>query len=103
MEWHLTGQNQNTWRKILSQRHFTHHKSQRAYLCASTMGRLQVTNTAMARFSCEHYNITTYVPFVGFNSVTQRDVRISQIFFISVVESHRNRNVVTNRRNLKDG
>ena len=81
MEWHLTGENQNTRRKILSQRNFTHHKSQRAYLCASTMGSPQVANSAMAQFTVNITSLVAYVPFVGFNSVTQRDVRLSQIFY----------------------
>ena len=68
--------------KILSQRHFTHHKPQKAYLCASTMGKLQVTNSAMAQDTVNITFLVSYVPFVGFNSVTQRDVRISQIFYI---------------------
>jgi hypothetical protein len=78
----LTGENQNTRRKILSQRHFTHHKSQRAYFCASTMGKLQVTNSAMAQFTVNITSLASYVPFVGFNSATERDVRISPIFCI---------------------
>jgi len=65
MERHLTGENQNTRRRTLSQRHFTHHKSQRASLCASTMGRLQVTNSAMAQFHCAHYNSSFVCAFRG--------------------------------------
>jgi len=105
VEWHLTGENQNTRRKILSQSHFTHHISQRAYLYATTMGSLQVTNSATAQFTVNITSLVSYLPFVGFNSVTQRDVRISQVilyrWFNPTEMGHRN--VVTNRRNLKDG